>query len=123
MNKLLILAITFVLSGCEPTPLKIGSEQVEVSHDSPRKGCKLVAQVIGSEGNFFTGELTSNKNLEIGALNDLRNNAYRIGANYVKLLSNRASQSGGFSSSNGYGSGSSSQVSVTYVGNAYACNE
>ncbi|EAA9593782.1 DUF4156 domain-containing protein, partial [Salmonella enterica] len=31
---------------------------------------------MGSQGNWFTGDVTSNKNLVIGARNELRNEAY-----------------------------------------------
>lgn len=46
---------------------------------------------MGSQGNWFTGDVTSNKNLVIGARNELRNEAYKLGANvvYVQDLKTR----------------------------------
>ena len=117
MKNLLILISICALSACAPKALDLGAEQVEVSTERQPKGCKLVGQVIGSEGNFVSGQFTSNENLELGALNDMRNRAYKLGANHIKIISNRASQSGALSG----GSGHISQVTVTYVGTAYKC--
>jgi hypothetical protein len=85
------------------------------------QGCKYLGQVIGNQGNFFTGEYTSNKNLEQGALNDMKNQASQLGANYIQLITNRAGVTGSGSMANGYGSSDEEETNVTYTGNAYKC--
>jgi hypothetical protein len=81
---------------------------------------------VGNQGNFFTGNYTSNRNLEEGAMNDLRNKASKLGANYIQLVTNRAgvtgSMSGSFDKHGGFMSGGSAQTNVTNLGNAYHCD-
>ncbi len=45
--------------------------------------CEFVAEIVGSQGNWFTGDFTSNENLAIGARNELRNKGYQLGGNLV----------------------------------------
>jgi hypothetical protein len=47
----------------------------------------------------------------------MKNQASKLGANTVHLLTNRAGQTGGM----GDGSGSMEQTNVTYTGAAYKC--
>ncbi len=58
-------------------------------------------------------------------MNDLKNRALKLGANYIHLVVNRAGVTGsvGGSSYSGTGlmSGSTEQTNVTNVGNAYIC--
>ena len=126
MKKLLsISALTIVISGCASIPAEPGAARVISSPNAAPKQCKFVAQVVGNQGNFFTGGFTSNRNLEEGAMNDIRNKAAKLGANYIQLVTNRAgitgSTSGSFSSHGGYMSGGSEQTNVTNLGNAYRC--
>lgn len=76
-----------------------------------------MGQVIGNQGNVFTGPWTSNKNLEQGAINDMKNQASQLGANYVQIITSRAGKTGSFHRSGG----SMEQTNVTYTGNAYQC--
>ncbi|ARG96780.1 DUF4156 domain-containing protein [Legionella micdadei] len=127
MKKLLsISAITLILSGCAAIPTDPQATRVIVSPNPVPKGCKYVGQVVGNQGNFFTGGFTSNRNLEEGAMNDLRNKAAKLGANYVQLVTNRAgvtgSTSGSFDRHGGFVSGGSQQTNVTNLGNAYVCS-
>ena len=118
MRKPLLLAgITIVIAACSSIELSSNGTKVLVSPNAAPAGCKFVGQVVGNQGNFFTGDWTSNKNLEEGAMNDLKNKAGEIGANYVQLLTNKAGQTGSWSS---YG-GSMDQTNVTNLGNAYKC--
>jgi hypothetical protein len=107
-----VLALTVV--GCQSTALSPAAQRVVLSPNPPPHGCKYVSSITGNQGNFFTGGFTSNKNLEQGAMNDLRNQAASQGANYVQLLSNRAGVTGG-------SSGGSQQTNVVYTGNSYKC--
>ena len=127
-NKLkhsIILAGALTLVGCAPTPLIPGAEKVLVTPNKPAHSCKYIGQVVGSQGGAFAGKFTSNRNLEEGSFNDMRNQAHRMGANYVQLVTSRAASTGDVSSYDWQGgsgvSGGSGQTSVTGMGNAYYC--
>lgn len=126
MKKLLyVSALTLLIGGCASIPADPQAARVIASPNAAPKGCKYVGQVVGNQGNFFTGGFTSNRNLEEGAMNDLRNKAARLGANYIQLVTNRAgvtgSTSGAFGNNGGFVSGGSEQTNVTNLGNAYIC--
>jgi len=127
MKKLFIISVmTAVISGCASIPMDPQAARIIASPNKAPKGCKYLGQVVGNQGNFFTGGYTSNRNLEEGAMNDLRNKASKLGANYIQLVTTRAgvtgSTSGGFDRNGGYMSGSSAQTNVTNLGNAYSCS-
>jgi hypothetical protein len=105
-----------ILFGCAAVELEPGAQQVKLVTNEPQ-GCQYLGEVTGNQGNLFTGGMTSNANLETGARNDMKNQAYKMGANTVQLLTNRAGQTGSF----GQGSGSMEQTNVTYTGIAYKC--
>lgn len=104
------------IAGCSAANLESGAQSVRVVTNEPQ-GCEYLGEVTGSQGDFFTGAFTSNANLETGARNDMKNQASKLGANTVQLLTNRAGQTG----SVGQGSGSMEQTNVTYTGAAYKC--
>jgi len=109
------------MSGCAAKAIRPGAERVIVSRQSAPKTCKFKGQVLGEQGGAIWGGLTSNKNLALGAMNDIRNNAMELGANYVVLEDSRAGQTITGSGSNGFSSASGQQTDVTQVGNAYLC--
>jgi hypothetical protein len=117
----LILASALVLAGCASIELDQRASKVIASPNPAPKGCKYVGQVNGNQGNFFTGQYTSNRNLEIGAMNDMKNQAAKLGANYVQMIVNRAGNTGSMSMNDGNGAGGMAQTNVTNMGNAYAC--
>lgn len=126
MKKILaITTLSAFLGGCASIPPSPESNRIISTPNAAPKGCIYLGQVVGNQGNFFTGGFTSNKNLEEGAMNDLRNKASKLGANYIQLIVNRAgvtgSTSGSFNNSRGYVSGSSQETNVTNLGNAYRC--
>jgi hypothetical protein len=110
MKKILVVACVAVLAGCSPIKARRGGDQVRVTNNEPQ-GCRYLGDITGSQGNFFTGRYTSNKNLETGARNDLKNKAAAKGGNVVYLLTQRAGQSGHFVA----------QTNVTLSGNVYYC--
>ncbi|ASK79880.1 hypothetical protein CF386_10020 [Paraphotobacterium marinum] len=115
MKKIIFLTlIVSFISGCAAIKLNPNAKNVIVTPEKPDKDCKYLGSVSGDQGNSFTGEYTSNKNLEIGAMNDLKNNAAALGANYVQLITNRAA-------SDSNGQQTSNQTSVSQVGNAFFC--
>jgi hypothetical protein len=66
--------------------------------------CKSLGEVIGSEGRWYSYLFFSNRLMIQGALNDIRNRAYEIGANKVVVYKNI-----------------DFMTSVTIVGQAYNC--
>jgi hypothetical protein len=123
VSKKILMIGSFItlLAGCSANEVETGAQRVVVSHAPAAKECKFLGQVSGNQGNFFTGGWTSNKNLEVGAMNTLRNEAHRMGANYVSLVTNRAGQHGSGGGSSDMFGGSSQQVTVVNIGNAYHC--
>lgn len=118
MKYVAVLALFSIvlLAGCQAIPLQPGAEQVRVTNEEP-KGCKFLGDATGNQGNAFTGEFTSNRNLETGARNDLKNQARAMGGNVVHLLTDRAGQTGSFGSEGG----GLSQTNVTLTGGVYSC--
>lgn len=103
--------------GCAATPPVPGSERVRITTTEPGKECKFLGDVTGNQGNFLTGGVTSNENLETGARNNLKNKAVAMGGNVVLMLTQRAGQTGSYGQ---YG-GSNTQTNVTLSGNVYRC--
>ena len=116
-----VAALSIVLAGCAATPIEPHAMRIVASPNPAPKSCKYVGQVVGNQGNFFTGNYTSNRNLEEGAMNDMKNKAAKLGANYIQLITNRAGNTGSVSGSNGIISGHMAETNVTNMGNAYNC--
>ena len=117
MRRLFVLAL-MLMAGCAATPLEPGAEWVRITHIEPTGGCKFLGDVTGSQGNSFTGQYTTNANLETGARHDLKNKAAALGGNLVVLITERAGQTGGF----GLDGGPIHQTSVTLSGSVYRCD-
>lgn len=101
----LILAVT----GCSTPSHHISSvlaQQVELRRDShvDVSSCQWRGEVTGSEGRWYSSIFYSNDTLAQGAINDIKNNAARLGADTVLLLSPL-----------------DFQTSVTLIGSAYQC--
>ena len=71
----------------------------------------MLGEVVGSQGNVFSGDFTTNENLMLGARNDLRNKAAAMGANVVQIQDT-------LNSTHPYSAGA---VKTTLVGVAFAC--
>ena len=112
-----VLPAFLFFAGCAAKGVKPGAERILVTKNAAPKGCKFLGTVIGEQGGSLTGGWTSNKNLAVGAINDMKNNAFDLGANYVSLEVNTA---GSTASGNSYGF-SGQQTDSTYTGNAYKC--
>jgi hypothetical protein len=106
-----------LLTGCTAIPLKPGAELVRVTHEEPKGGCKFLGDVTGSQGNSYTGQYTTNANLETGARNDLKNKAAALGGNLVVLITERPGLTGNF----GLEGGTVHQTSVVLTGSVYHC--
>lgn len=106
-----LFVISTFLAGCaaiQTTPQGAG---VELVNDKPVGNCKALGEVIGSQGNWFTGDLTSNESLMLGARNDLRNKAAALGGNVVHVQN--------LSNTNAWGSAGTTNTTV--VGKVYKC--
>jgi len=101
--------------------LQPGAERVRIKLSEPTKedNCRYLGEVTGNQGNAFTGAWTSNKNMETGARNDMKNKAAAMGANTLVLLGSR---SGSTQSGSRYGF-RGQQTNVTTSGIAYNCPE
>ena len=119
MFKALWSFLILSLVGCAATPLVTGSHNIRVTNVEPGKECKFLGDVTGNQGDLLTGAWTSNKNLETGARNDLKNKAFALGGNLVVILTQRAGSTG----SAWDGTGGSNQTNVTLSGNVYRCPE
>lgn len=123
ITKLLgLFSAALCFSACSAIKVKPGAERVIVSKNPQPGGCKFLGTVVGSQGNAFSGGWTSNKNLSEGAMNDLKNKAFDLGANYVQIETDRAGNTMSGNMFHGSGSMSGHQTDVTMTGNAYKCD-
>ncbi len=91
MNKIIttscLILATLIFWGCSAkssSPQVLRSVEI-VNEPVDRNRCTFLGEAVGSQGNWLTGDLTSNKNLMVGARNDLRNQAYKMGGNIVYI--------------------------------------
>lgn len=116
MNKLIIIALVVFLAACAAKQASPGAEKVYVSHEKPPAGCVFVGEVQGSQGNFWTAEFTSDRNILSGARNEMRNQALSLGANYVMVeIQSNSNNTARYSLGGTYAS--------VIIGNAFACPE
>lgn len=108
-----VLGLPLLLSSCASTSLSPQAQSVMVTEQPAAKNCRFVGMVTGNQGNFFTGQFTSNANMQAGAFNDMRNKAVQMGGNYVVLLMKQASMT--------EGRNSGAQTNVATTGNVYYC--
>lgn len=113
MKAMMILgaaAAAVLLGGCAATSVTPQGAQVELVTERPAN-CKMLGEVLGSQGNVFSGDFTSDQNLMMGARNDLRNKAAAMGANVVQMQNT-------LNSTHPYSAGA---VKSSIVGTAFAC--
>ena len=119
MTRPSVLLFVLMTAGCAATPLKPGAELVRVTHVEPTSGCKWLGDVTGSQGDSFTGQYTTNANLETGARNDLKNKAAALGGNLVVLITERVGRNFDL----GLDSETVHRTDVTLTGSVYRCAE
>jgi len=111
-NALTFIAAALVMSGCAATRVMPEARGVELVNEPPDMSrCRFIGEVVGSQGNWFTGDLTPNKNLVIGARNELRNEAYKLGGNVVYIQDMKST----------VGWGAAGITNTTAVGKVYKC--
>ena len=115
LPPLAIALATSALAGCAAAPLQQpAAAQVIVTRNAPADDCEFVGEVLGSQGNFWTAEFTSDEDLIVGARNRLRDEAYAIGANYVQIeLENQSHNTADLSAGGVFSS--------VIIGNGYSC--
>jgi hypothetical protein len=117
MNKVKLLSFLVAMisiygcSAIKSLPEAQGIEIVNITPDEEK--CKYIGEVVGSQGNWFTGDYTSNENLVVGARNELRNEAYKLGANIVYMSDMK--------NTNAWGS--LGTTNTTAIGKAYLCSK
>jgi hypothetical protein len=109
-NKILIFSLfLFMLAGCSTAVHRLNksAESVNIVFDEAEvEKCTSRGEVIGSEGHWYSFAFISNPLLTRGALNNIRNNAQGMGADTVYIWKNL-----------------SFSTSVTFLGQAYKCNQ
>ncbi|MEM7276773.1 MAG: DUF4156 domain-containing protein [Pseudomonadota bacterium] len=114
-RSLQVLAAAAVVTGCAAAPTTTpGGANILVTRNPPPENCRYVGEVLGSQGNFWTAEFTSDKDLIAGARNRMRDRAFELGANFVQIeLENQSHNTADYSSGGVYSS--------VIMGNAYNC--
>ena len=101
------------LGGCAAKQVSQEASIIEIVNEKPNmKNCKYLGEIVGSQGNWITGDFTSNKDLVIGARNELRNEAHKLGANIVYIQDMK--------NTNKFHS--LGTTNTTAIGKAYKCN-
>lgn len=112
LRSILIISAAVSILGCAAKPVLPAAQGIEIVTETPdRSKCKLLGEVTGSQGNWFTGDFTSNKNLAIGARNEIRNEAHMLGGNLVHIQDMK--------NTNAWGSLGTSNT--TAIGKVYRC--
>jgi hypothetical protein len=114
MNRYITLVALFLLSACAAKPVNPGAERIFVSQQEPPPECVFVGEVQGTQGNFWTSDFTSDRNLVTGARNEMRNQALGLGANYILIETQSQSHNTADYSLGG-------TYSSVIIGNAYKC--
>jgi hypothetical protein len=114
MKSIILIGALLIIAGCAATELTTEGQRVRITNTEPGVDCEFLGVVTGSQGSALTGGLTSNENMETGALNDLRNKAAELGGNLILILTQRAGQTTGKD-------GAGTQTNVTMTANVYRC--
>lgn len=105
-----------LLAGCAASPLEPGGDTVVLSKEPAESQCVFLGEVQGTQGNFWTADFTSDANLINGARNQMRNAAYAMNADYVKIETESLSHNTADHSLGG-------TYSAVVIGNAYRCGK
>lgn len=105
-----------LLTACAASPLMPGGETVLLSKEPAPETCEFIGEVQGTQGNFLTADFTSDAKLINGARNEVRNAAYAMHADYVKIETESLSHNTADHSFGG-------TYSAVVIGNAYRCSQ
>lgn len=96
-------------AGCATHALSPAGAQVAATRNAPGSDCKSLKYIVGKGGGTFGGGVIANEDLIEYAMNDLRNKAAELGANYVQHDPPQM----------GHGDGTTTTVTIS--GTAYRC--
>jgi len=111
MRGTVLALLPALLIGCSAISPTREARSVELVTERPTGNCKQLGDAVGSQGNWLTGDYTSNENLLLGARNDLRNKAAEMGGNTVWVQN--------MANTNAYRS--SGTTNTTVLGVVYHC--
>ncbi len=111
MIRITALMSSLLLVGCSAAPLNMDAAHIEIVIEKPAENCQFLGEIVGSQGNWLTGDFTSNANLVVGARNELRNEAQKLGGNVVYMQD--------MSNTKGYNS--LGTTNTTAIGKVYKC--
>ncbi len=104
-----ISAIAWALAACSTASLSSGGANVAAARNPAPPECKPLGYVVGKGGGTFGGGLVSNEDLIEYAMNDIRNKAAELGANYLQHDPPTLGQ------------GDGTTTTATITGTAYSC--
>ncbi len=114
-----VAAAVAATTGCKTSELSGGGAQVATSQSAPvdsgwdPEGCQSLGYIVGRGGGSFGGGWLSNEKLIEYAMNDLRNKAAELGANFIQHDTPTMGQAGS--------NGDTSTTTATVSGTAYLC--
>lgn len=76
-------ALALLLAGCMAKSLSTEGGRVTVVDAAP-EGCTRIGDLVGLSHGGMRGDMSSPHDLELGARNDLRNQAARMGADTIQ---------------------------------------
>jgi len=109
MNNFAISIFTLSLTACSTLEIDNISEsddtvRLYAEFESVEK-CRFIDEIVGTQGHWYDYLFISNKNLTLGAVNNLKNEAQKVKANAVHVHTNMTFN-----------------TSVTILGQAYYCS-
>lgn len=109
IKQALLLLSSLSLTACsllDTQQLHDNTRKINViSNYQQIKDCRYISELVGSEGHWYTFFFISNTELTYASINDLKNQASKVGANTVYIEEHM-----------GFG------TSVTFLGQAYYCS-
>lgn len=99
------------LTACSTAALSPRGAKVVATRNAPEKSCVAIKYIVGHGGGTFGGGMIANDDLVDYAMNDLRNKAAKVGADYVQHDPPQM----------GHGDGTTTTVTIS--GTAYKCGE
>ncbi len=106
----IVVAASVFAFGCSTSALTPSGAKVAATRNPPSADCTSLKYIVGKGGGTFGGAYIANESLIEYAMNDLRNAAAKIGANYVQHDPPQM------------GSGDGTTTTVTISGTAYRCS-
>jgi hypothetical protein len=78
------LALSVLSAGCATASLSRQGAKVAATRNPPGPDCTALKYLVGKGGGTFGGDMVPNEDLVEYAMNDLRNKAAKLGADYIQ---------------------------------------